>query len=58
MIMDHLRFNWTKILFYGSFFLFFWQLLLTGINEGFNEVTFIVGSINSVQCNSTEVTLI
>lgn len=41
-----------------GFFLLFWQLLLTGVNEGFNEVTFIVGSINPVQFNPTEVTLI
>lgn len=41
-----------------GFFLLFWQLLLTGVNEGFNEVTFIVRSINPVQFNPTEVTLI
>lgn len=42
----------------GFFLLLFWQLLLTGVNEGFNEVTFIVGGIHSVQFNPTEVTLI
>lgn len=57
MIMDHLPFNCTKF-YFMFFFLLFWQLLLTGVNEGFNEVTFIVGSINSVQLNPTEVTLI
>lgn len=36
----------------------FWQLLLTGVNEGFNEVTVIVGGIHSLHFNPTEVTLI